>query len=86
MLELDVLTGDGRVVTAARDGEHAQLFYGFPNSYGTLGYSLRLRIELEPVRPYVELTHERFDDPAEFVARLDTAAATGRFWPMPPSE
>ena len=25
----------------------------FPNSYGTLGYALRLRIELEPVRPYV---------------------------------
>ena len=31
------------------DNEHHQLFRGFPNSYGTLGYSLSLTIELEPV-------------------------------------
>jgi FAD/FMN-containing dehydrogenase len=70
VLELDVLTGDGQVVTATPDGEHSRLYYGFPNSYGTLGYSLRLRIELEPVRAYVRLTHERHDDPEAFVARL----------------
>ena len=29
----------------------------FPNSYGTLGYSLALTIELEPVKPYVHLRH-----------------------------
>ena len=34
-----------RVADAASD-----LFRAFPNSYGTLGYSTRLRIELEPVR------------------------------------
>ena len=51
--EMDVLTGDGRVVVAPPDNEHADLFRGFPNSYGTLGYALRLRIELEPVKPYV---------------------------------
>ena len=43
-----------------RDNEHADLFRGFPNSYGTLGYALRLTIELEPVRPYVRLRHLRF--------------------------
>ena len=53
------MTGDGRVVTCSRD-EHPDLFFGFPNSYGTLGYALRLVIELEPVRPFVALTHERF--------------------------
>ena len=42
------------------DGEHADLFFGFPNSYGTLGYALRARIELEPVRPYVHLRHVPF--------------------------
>ncbi len=59
---MDVLTGDGRVVTATPDGEHRDLFYGFPNSYGTLGYALRLRIELEPVTPYVHLRHVRFTE------------------------
>src|SRR5690349_18226434 len=31
VLELEVLTGDGQVVTATRDNEHKDLFYGFPN-------------------------------------------------------
>ena len=57
VLDLDVLTGDGRVMHVTPDGEHADLFAGFPNSYGTLGYALRLRIELEPVSPYVHLRH-----------------------------
>ncbi|HLI54836.1 MAG TPA: FAD-binding protein, partial [Acidimicrobiales bacterium] len=38
VLEMDILTGAGEVVTARREGEHRDLFYGFPNSYGTLGY------------------------------------------------
>ncbi|MDX6285254.1 MAG: hypothetical protein QOG53_739 [Frankiales bacterium] len=59
VMEMEVLTGDGRVVVARADGEHRDLFSGFPNSYGTLGYSLRLRIELEPVRPYVAIEHRR---------------------------
>ena len=62
VLELEVLTGDGRIVVARRDNEHRDLFGGFPNSYGTLGYALRLTIELEPVRPFVRLRHVHFSD------------------------
>ncbi len=62
VLEMDILTGDGEVVTAAPANPHRDLFFGFPNSYGTLGYALRLRIELEPVLPFVHLRHLRFDD------------------------
>jgi FAD/FMN-containing dehydrogenase len=79
VLEMDVLTGDGRVLTVTPDGEYGELFAGFPNSYGTLGYALRLRIELEPVRPFVHLVHERFAGAAALTARLaelcDPAAA-----------
>ena len=57
VLELEVLTGAGEVVVA-RPGD--ELHRAFPNSYGTLGYALRLTIELEPVRPYVHLRHVRF--------------------------
>ncbi|WP_297546049.1 FAD-binding oxidoreductase [Amycolatopsis sp.] len=70
VLEIEVLTGDGRVVVATPDNEHADLFHGFPNSYGTLGYALRLRIQLEPVKPYVRLQHVRHHDPAEYFADL----------------
>jgi len=58
--EMEILTGDGRVVRATDDNEHAELFRGFPNSYGTLGYSLSLTIELEPVRPFVHIRHFPF--------------------------
>jgi FAD/FMN-containing dehydrogenase len=64
VLELDVLTGDGRLVTASPQ-EHPDLFAAFPNSYGSLGYAVRLRIELEPVREYVALRHVRFGSLAE---------------------
>jgi FAD/FMN-containing dehydrogenase len=69
MIELDVLTGAGEVVTARRDNEHRDLFFGFPNSYGTLGYALRVKIELEEVRPFVHVRHLPFDD---FRALTDT--------------
>ena len=65
VLELEVLTGDGRVVVATPSNDHADLFRTFPNSYGTLGYSLRLVIELEPVKPFVRLRHLRFDTAQE---------------------
>jgi FAD/FMN-containing dehydrogenase len=65
VLELEVLTGDGRRVLARPDNEHRDLFRGFPNSYGTLGYALRLTIELEPVGPFVELRHLPFSERAE---------------------
>jgi FAD/FMN-containing dehydrogenase len=77
MLELDVLTGDGRVVTATPDGEHRDLFFGFPNSYGTLGYALRVKIELEAVHPWVHLRHLRFSHLTDLVATLSEVCASG---------
>ncbi|MGH3974443.1 MAG: FAD-binding protein, partial [Pseudonocardiaceae bacterium] len=70
VLELDVLTGAGEIVTTVPGDD---LFAGFPNSYGTLGYATRLRIELEPVRSHVALRHVRFEDLDELcsaVARI----------------
>ncbi|KAA0025034.1 FAD-binding oxidoreductase [Antrihabitans cavernicola] len=71
VLEIDVLTGSGEIVTVTPDGEHADLFRGFPNSYGTLGYSTRLKIELETVQPFVALRHVRFRDVRELQATMD---------------
>ena len=66
VLEMDILTGDGQVLTCSRT-HNADLFHGFPNSYGTLGYALRLRIELEPTSPYVHLEHVRCGSVGEAV-------------------
>jgi FAD/FMN-containing dehydrogenase len=75
VLEMEILTGAGEVVLARPDNEHAELFHGFPNSYGTLGYALRLRIELEPVRPTVALRHVRFGTAAECAAAIEEICA-----------
>jgi FAD/FMN-containing dehydrogenase len=71
VLELDVLTGAGDLVTATPHNEHRDLFFGFPNSYGSLGYALRLRIELEPTRRYVALRHLRFANVQECTDAID---------------
>ncbi|MDP9167690.1 MAG: FAD-binding oxidoreductase [Actinomycetota bacterium] len=76
VLEMDILTGSGDVLTASRD-QHVDLFRAFPNSYGTLGYSVRLKIELEPVKPFVALKHLRFDSVADLVATMDRIVETG---------
>jgi FAD/FMN-containing dehydrogenase len=75
--ELEILTGDGRVVTAAEGNEHHALYRGFPNSYGTLGYALSLTIELEPVAPFVHLRHFRYDNPEACMAAIARIAQDG---------
>jgi FAD/FMN-containing dehydrogenase len=74
---MEILTGDGRVVTATPAGEHADLFWGFPNSYGTLGYALSLTIELEPAAPFVHLRHFRFFSPESCLDALARIAVDG---------
>jgi FAD/FMN-containing dehydrogenase len=77
--EMEILTGDGRIITASADSEHAALFRGFPNSYGTLGYALWLTIDLEPVLPYVHLHHYRFSGAAEVMAAISEIASEGSY-------
>ena len=76
VLEMDILTGTGEVITASPD-QHADLYRAFPNSYGTLGYSVRLKIELETVKPFVALRHLRFNSVDTLVAAMDRIIETG---------
>jgi FAD/FMN-containing dehydrogenase len=78
VIEMDILTGSGELITASRE-QHQDLFRSFPNSYGTLGYSVRLRIELEPVKPFVALKHLRFHTLADLVASMDRIIETGGY-------
>jgi FAD/FMN-containing dehydrogenase len=71
MLELEVLLGDGRVVTCTPHNEHADLFYGFPNSYGTLGYALRVKVKTIPVKPFVKLEHIGFSQKEKYFEELN---------------
>ena len=74
--EMDVLTGAGEVVTT-RPGE--ELFDTFPNTYGSLGYATRLRIDLEPAPAVVGLRHVRFDDAALLAKTVAEIEEQGSF-------
>jgi FAD/FMN-containing dehydrogenase len=76
VLEMDILTGTGELLTASRS-QHCDLFRAFPNSYGTLGYSTRLRIELEPVAPFVAVRHLRFHSLSEMLTEMARIVDTG---------
>ncbi|MBB5912053.1 FAD/FMN-containing dehydrogenase [Nocardia transvalensis] len=77
--EMEILTGDGRLVTATADNEHAALFHAFPHSYGCLGYALRLRIDLQPAQQLVRLRHVRLESADEWVAALLKIVETREF-------
>jgi FAD/FMN-containing dehydrogenase len=78
VLEMDILTGTGELLTVSPQ-EHPDLYRAYPNSYGTLGYSTRLRIELEPIKPFVALRHVRFNSLTDMVAAMDRIIDTGGF-------
>jgi FAD/FMN-containing dehydrogenase len=79
VLEMDIFTGAGEVVTASPHNEHAELFATFPNSYGSLGYATRLRIELEPVKSHVALRHVRFAEAAALQDAIDVVTDSGEW-------
>jgi FAD/FMN-containing dehydrogenase len=72
VLEMDVLTGAGELLTT-RPGD--ELFDAFPNSYGSLGYATRLLIRLERVPGQVALRHVRFDDAVALTGALTEVVA-----------
>lgn len=68
--EMEILLGNGSAVLCTPDNEHRDLFYGFPNSYGTLGYALKLKAKVVPVKKYVKLSHFRHTEPNAYFAEL----------------
>jgi FAD/FMN-containing dehydrogenase len=74
--EIEVLTGDARVLTCTADNEYADLFFGFANSYGTLGYALRVSARAVPVKPYVRIEHVPFDNAEDYFHAVE-AHCTG---------
>lgn len=70
ILEVEVLTGDGTVLTCTPENENSELFFALPNSYGTLGYVLKIKMKLIRAKKYVRLTNFRFDEIHEYFEKL----------------
>lgn len=74
--EMEILTGTGGIVVCCAH-ENRELFFGFPNSYGTLGYALRLRIRLIPAKPFVHTIYTRFPEAGGFFGKLAELCGRG---------
>ena len=75
LVDLDVLLPDGSIVHASPGNDHRDLFFGFANSYGTLGYALRLRLRTVPAGPLVRVRHQRHADALAFFDAMAQAMA-----------
>jgi FAD/FMN-containing dehydrogenase len=78
VLEMDIFTGSGEVVTCSPT-DNDDLYSTFPNSYGSLGYATRLRIKLEKVPAYAALQHVRFHETDKLMAAIAEIAETGQW-------
>jgi len=76
ILEYQVLTGEGEVVTCNTD-TNSDLFYALPNSLGTIGYVLSCKVKLVPAKPFIRLKCTTFDNPQSYFDQLATKCAAG---------
>lgn len=74
--EMEILVGDGRVLLCRPDNDYADLFFGFANSYGTLGYALKLKISTTACKPYVALEHVHYRDAKTYFQALKAYCET----------
>ncbi len=72
----EIVTAEGKLVRATRDGEHADLFRSIPWSHGTLGLLVAIELRIEKAPKYVKLVYRPMHNLDDFVAehtRLLTA-------------
>jgi len=68
--EFEVLTGTGDILTVNKD-TNKDLYLGFPNTYGTLGYVLSAKLKLVESKPYVHIKNIMFNDPNIYIEEIN---------------
>jgi hypothetical protein len=68
--EVEVLLADGDIVVCTPTNAYSDLYFGLPNSFGTLGYALRIKTKAIRTKQFVELTHIRHVDPDTFFREI----------------
>lgn len=69
--QTEILLGDGQVIQCSPNNAYSDLFYAFPNTFGTLGYALEVEVALTRAMPYVKLEHHRFNNCKSYFEALD---------------
>lgn len=73
LLEADLLVASGEVITVRPEGEHAELFRAIPNSLGSFGYLLRLRMRIQKAENTLRIEKVWLDSPESLVSSIEEA-------------
>ena len=62
IIDMDILLSSGELLYCTKDNENKELFNAIPNSYGTIGYVTKAKLELVDAKPYVKVVNTKFTD------------------------
>ena len=68
--EIEILTPEMKIIVCNKK-KNRDLFYGFPNSYGTLGYALKIKVKIIPAKKYVKLKRIKFTNSKEYFSEIE---------------
>jgi delta24-sterol reductase len=66
VIAYELVLPDGRLVTATKDGEFAEMHTAFPFSHGALALLVSLTLRIIPAKPFVRLVYTPFASQDEF--------------------
>lgn len=69
---VEIVLANGEVVTASKD-VRSDLFYGAASSFGTLGVTTLLEIQLVDAKPFVELSYHPVSTMSQAITRIEAA-------------
>ncbi|XP_049877400.1 delta(24)-sterol reductase-like isoform X1 [Pectinophora gossypiella] len=72
----EVVLGDGSLVTATKDNEHADLYKALPWCHGSLGFLVALTLKIVKVKPYIKLTYTPVTGQKNYCDRLRELSGT----------
>jgi len=86
VVEYEIVTGDGTILTVTEDNEHRSLFRALPFSHGSLGLLVSLKLRVVPAKPFVRLTYQPLTSTeslqSEYTAILDRVMSDRPFVPF----
>jgi len=65
IIDMDILISSGEVLFCTNNNENKDLFNSIPNSYGTIGYITRVKLELIEAKHFVNVTNHKFKNNKE---------------------